>query len=400
MNQPADAVAVIACPVCGSSECRPLVGARDVPVIACLFAFSREEALASPRGDIELVACANCDHVYNQAFAAEKLSYTGAYENTLGFSRRHRAHMEAKVDRLIAQHDLRDKVIVEIGCGSADMLRYLCKAGANRGIGYDPSQHTVAPEIVGAGSVEIVGMSFDDATFGAKIDVVCSQHVLEHLPQPIETLRKARELLVWGGLAYIEVPNADSIFRDMNIWDLTYEHVSYFSQESLARALANSGFSILRLNSSFGDQYLEAEAEATALTERTSTQSAVPSDFLSAFPDRYRQTIDDWRRRLADWRSDDRKVVLWGAGTKAAAFLNILAPNATECIEYVIDINPRKTDRFIPGTGQQIKQPVFLKRYRPDVVVVMNPEYIGEIEEQIRSLPVRCELVTATAPFA
>ncbi len=397
MDHSANDVVGISCPVCGSSDRYPLVGARDVPIVACQFAFSREQALANPCGDIELVACADCGHVYNQAFVAEKLSYTSGYENTLGFSRHHRAHIEANVDRLIAQHDLRHKTVVEIGCGSADMLRYLCKAGGNRGIGYDPSQHSAAPEAVGAGSVEIIGMSFDDVTLGAKIDAVCSQHVLEHLARPIETLRKARELLVWGGLAYIEVPNADSIFRDMNIWDLTYEHVSYFSPASLYRALTDSGFSVLRLNSSFGGQYLDAEAEPAAAKERTHDSSVIAFDFLRTFSDRYGRAIDEWRGRLADWRRSSRKVVLWGAGAKAVTFLNILAPGATECIDYIIDINPRKANRFIPGTGQEIKQPAFLKSYRPDIVIVMNPEYVGEIETQIRRLSVRSELVTATA---
>lgn len=396
MDQTTQDTGVLSCPVCGGLDHHSLVSARDVPIIACLFAFSYEQALASPRGDIELVVCDDCGHVYNRLFAEDKLTYTGAYENTLGFSRRHRAYVETKVENLIVQHDLRNKVVVEIGCGAAHMLRHLCRAGANRGIGYDPSRESVPPEPVGPGSVEIIGASFDDVNLDTKIDVVCSQHVLEHLPHPVDTLRKARDLLVWGGLALIEVPNADSIFRDMNIWDLTYEHISYFSPRSLNRALTDGGFSILRMDTGFGDQYLVAEAEAADFPEPDASQEIPAPDIISTFPERYGQAIAAWQRRLEEWRADSRKVVLWGAGTKAVAFLNILAPAGAEQIEYVIDINPRKAGRFIPGTGQEIKEPVFLKRYRPDVVIVMNPEYVDEIEAQVRALSLGCEVMTAT----
>jgi hypothetical protein len=52
-------------------------------------------------------------------------------------------------------------------------------------------------------------------------------------------------------------------------------------------------------------------------------------------------------------------------------------------IEYVVDINPHRHGRFIPGTGQQIVAPSFLKDYQPDQVIAMNPVYLREIEEEL-----------------
>lgn len=50
---------------------------------------------------------------------------------------------------------------------------------------------------------------------------------------------------------------------------------------------------------------------------------------------------------------------------------------------------------FITGTGQQIVAPTFLQRYRPAVIIVMNPIYVPEIQQMIHALGVNAELVGA-----
>jgi hypothetical protein len=45
------------------------------------------------------------------------------------------------------------------------------------------------------------------------------------------------------------------------------------------------------------------------------------------------------------------------------------------------------------GTGQEIVAPEFLKRYRPDVVIVMNPVYCNEIQQDLDRMGVTAELM-------
>jgi len=62
-------------------------------------------------------------------------------------------------------------------------------------------------------------------------------------------------------------------------------------------------------------------------------------------------------------------------------------------IEYVIDINTRKHGKFIPGTGQKIVPPEFLREYRPDVAIVMNPIYKNEIQQTLDQLGLSTQLM-------
>ena len=83
--------------------------------------------------------------------------------------------------------------------------------------------------------------------------------------------------------------------------------------------------------------------------------------------------------------------MIWGAGTKGVTFLNAVGESG---IEYAVDLNPRKHLSFIPGTGQQVVSPSFLREYRPDVVLVMNPIYRDEIEDQALGVGIAPEVLT------
>lgn len=71
-------------------------------------------------------------------------------------------------------------------------------------------------------------------------------------------------------------------------------------------------------------------------------------------------------------------MVIWGAGARAVALLNLLKIQPNE-MQYVVDINPKKWGAFVPGTGQEIVGPHLLLQYRPEIILVMNPQYIHEI---------------------
>jgi hypothetical protein len=40
----------------------------------------------------------------------------------------------------------------------------------------------------------------------------------------------------------------------------------------------------------------------------------------------------------------------------------------------------------MPGTGQKIVAPDFLKTYQPETVIVMNPIYQQEIQQELRHM--------------
>jgi SAM-dependent methyltransferase len=382
------------CLVCGARSLEPLISIPGVPTLCNRLCASEAEAANAPRGNISLSYCPECGHVVNSAFDPARVDYDGRFENTLTFSPRYREYAQVTADRVIERYGLRGKRIVEIGCGNGDFLRLLCGAG-NHGEGYDPSQPTSRWE-VGRGSVEVIGRNFaaEDAR-GA--DFVCCRHVLEHLPEPMALLGQLRENFEVSNdtVVFFEVPNGLFTLDRLGIWDIIHEHVSYFMPSSLVRAFHRAGFGVCRTESAFDDQYLWVEARIDGQMSSSDLPKR-PSDALyNSFSTRFADKVIQWRRRIEESRSFGRQVAIWGAGAKGVMFLNLLRVTAGSGIDWVVDINPRKQGHFVPLMGQRIVGPDHLLQNPPDLLVVMNPEYEGEIQQTIENMGIRCEVMNA-----
>jgi hypothetical protein len=85
--------------------------------------------------------------------------------------------------------------------------------------------------------------------------------------------------------------------------------------------------------------------------------------------------------------------VIWGGGSKGVSFLTTLGIG--EEIGYAVDVNPFKQEKFMAGTGHRVVSPEFLRGYRPDLVIAMNPIYLPEIGSQLSSLGIDAELIGA-----
>jgi hypothetical protein len=87
--------------------------------------------------------------------------------------------------------------------------------------------------------------------------------------------------------------------------------------------------------------------------------------------------------------------VLWGGGSKGVSFLTTLG--LTEEIASVVDINPYKQGKFMPGTGHAVIGPKALVNQPPDLVIVMNPIYVAEVASSLNELGLKPE-ITALSP--
>jgi hypothetical protein len=63
------------------------------------------------------------------------------------------------------------------------------------------------------------------------------------------------------------------------------------------------------------------------------------------------------------------------------AFLSTL--KIRDEIDFVVDINPHRQGKYLAGSGKQIVPPAFLREYRPETVIVMNPIYCDEIRAEL-----------------
>ncbi len=382
------------CPVCENGKTALLLEIPNAPVFCNQICASRDEALAAPLASIELSFCGNCGHLFNSVFAPEKMDYNPDYENSLHFSPRFQAYADDLAAGLIRRYGLRDKLILEIGCGQGDFLKALCSMAPNRGLGFDPGYQGARDPDPAGSCVTILPEGFSETRASRDAALICCRHCLEHIARPIPFLEMVRKAAGEDAKVpvFFEVPNVLYTLRDGGIWDILYEHCGYFSPASLTRAFTRAGFQVEEVAETFDGQFLTLHgrpANGPGPGPGPDPPAASLEGLVAEFSSLYRDKVELWKTRLERWKRDGKKVVVWGAGTKGTMFLNTLGRSGA--VQQVVDVNPRKHGRFVAGTGQVIIPPQDLAADPPQVILVMNPIYRAEIGESVRKIGLEVE---------
>jgi Methyltransferase domain/C-methyltransferase C-terminal domain len=386
------------CTACGSSSVSGLFEIRDIPIYCNIPQPNRDAALNVPKDAIDLGYCEDCGHLLNLGYDSKKIDYVPGYENSLDYSPRFREYAASLANRLVERYDVRGKQVIEIACGRGEFLKMLCRFGGNRGYGFDPSYS-------GDGccdeGITLVRDYYSKRYGHYDVALVCCRHALEHIPKPIEFLSDLRETLKGKHYVhvYFEVPNSLHTLKNLSVWDLIYEHCSYFSRCSLTAAFSASGFAVEEVAEEYGGQFLGIWAHTPMLDEDLTQQNSSCaervglSEYVRKFEKKFHSKVESWARRLSLLSAAGERAVIWGAGSKGVTFLNIL--NVHDVIEYVVDVNPHKKGLFVPGAGQTIVDPEFLREYRPETVIIMNSIYRDEIKRILREMGLRPKLLVA-----
>jgi len=389
------------CPVCGESEMTGFFRTTGAPVFCNVLWPTARSALAAPRSTINLAFCEGCGLIYNTAFDPLLLKYTEEYENSLNFSPRFQHYAEELALRLVERYQLYGKDIVEIGCGQGDFLSLLTEAGGNRGLGFDPSYDASKAMTRAGAGVSILPELYSELHAAYPADLVCCRHVLEHIAQPLGFMQSVRRAVGerTGTVVFFEVPNALYTLQRLSVWDIIYEHCSYFTPRSLQELFLRAEFDPSDVLEQFEGQYLtiEARARQTQPQEPVAVPEMDIAEVCLDFEDSCNAKMNLWRQIIRRQHEDNRRLVVWGAGAKGVTFLNMLNV-PTAAVEYVVDVNPRKHGRYVPGTAQQIVPPSFLQSYRPHAVIIMNSIYRGEIEQLLTEMGLGAEIILAHEP--
>jgi SAM-dependent methyltransferase len=329
------------------------------------------------RGELDLLICEVCGFVFNQAFDLSRLSYGEDYDNTQSCSAYFDDYLDGLVQDMVEHQGVRNCTIVEVGCGKGHFLKKLVSyPGANNiGYGFDPSYEGPLTDL--EGRLQFRTCYYDKSCADIAADVVVCRHVIEHVPKPIEILRSVRAALALSPKArvFFETPCVEWILRQRVIWDFFYEHCSLFTAQSLGLAFRRAGFAVERVGHIFGGQYLWLGARVGEVDDALPTVGETIC-LATAYAADEKKLRDAWLERLRDLRRNG-KVALWGAGAKGATFANLVDQHCA-LIDCVVDLNPNKQGRFIPGTGHPIVAPNDLANRGVRNAVLMNPNYREE----------------------
>lgn len=383
------------CPSCTSDATSRFFHSAGVPCLDAVVMKDRAAALAVPRGDLDLALCRDCGLVFNAAFDPEQVPYDANYESTQAASPTFNAFHAELADTLIAACMPNGGHAVEIGCGQGEFLELLAERGGVRGTGYDPAYRgqPVHPLVHIQPRLFLGEEDLDD------VDLVLCKMTLEHIIDVAGMLGDLRRSLGDRPTkVFFMIPDFGRVMERRTFWDISYEHCTYYTPGSLARAFRRSGFAPLEIGRVYGGQYLTILAEpgdaaSPALPEEES--AAVTVAAVDRFATLLSQSVDEWRGRIAAWDREGKGLVIWGGGAKTVNFLSLLGDGAMPLA--AVDINPRKHGTFLPGSGLAIVPPTAIQALGAGRILLMNPIYFDEVSADLKALGVAAPLLNIEA---
>ncbi len=322
---------------------------EQLPIFQNRMYDSEEEAKACPTGDIRLVEDQLTGLVYNAAFLPDLMVYDARYQNEQAVSSFFQDHLEQVAN--IVEKTMGKNSIVEVGCGKGFFLEKLLQTGFDV-TGFDPTYEGSNPRVI---------KRYFEPGIGVHADGIVLRHVLEHIQDPVAFLSQLRESNGGNGKIYIEVPCFDWICDHHAWFDIFYEHVNYFRISDFDRIFET----VIESGHLFGGQYLYVVAELSSI--------------------RVPKFCEEKRVRFpADFNGEivaSEHAAIWGGASKGAIFA-LLRSRAGHQINTVIDINPAKQGKYLPGTGLKVQSPEDGLADLPEgsIIYVMNSNYLQEIK--------------------
>lgn len=332
---------------------------HNVPIFQNKVYPSAELALSAEKGEVELVQSLTSSFVFNRAFAPHIMNYDIHYQNEQSNSDVFKNHL-LNVLQLLKSFGIENKKVVEVGCGKGVFFDMMFSEGVNCW-GFDPTYE--------GDNDRIKKEYFDETQKGIVADVIVMRHTLEHIPKPFSFLHTIAKANDYRGFLFVEVPTFDWIVNKNAFWDIFYEHCNYFTEQSLGCMFEDAV-----TGNYFGGQYIYLWADLSKIRNTIPANLKFTKFDISAFNNK----TEEYKTVLKKSGS----FAVWGAGAKGSTFLNLL-DTERKAVQYVIDINPAKQNKFIAGTGHPIFSPGILLKQPVENILIMNENYTDEINRQI-----------------
>jgi SAM-dependent methyltransferase len=372
-----------ACPGCFHSSPGDQFFLPQMPVVLNYRCSSSAEARNVARRDIRLRECRHCGLIYNEVLDRMAISYDEGYENSQAHSPKFVETCRQTARNLAAGRVDEKSVVLEVGCGKGDFLKMLCDQFSCKGIGYDTSCEFSG--VTAEGRVTFFQRYVTAEDIQENLDLIVCRHVVEHVPDIRDFLCLLRDLAVKGGqpVVYLETPAFEWIVDHQAFWDVFYEHCNYFTMPALRYLAESVGFKVLNHQRIFGGQYQSLELCVPSSTVVIPTGVAPGSEpLLLAFAQGVSSACHNLEENLRS-AGAGRNWMIWGAGAKGVTLANTLTnlPPA-----FIIDSNPAKQGRFIPGTGTPVIAPSALRSHQPSLIYVANSNYLPEIRRTLEDM--------------
>jgi nucleoside-diphosphate-sugar epimerase/quercetin dioxygenase-like cupin family protein/SAM-dependent methyltransferase len=379
------------CRVCNNNNLTRIVSLGYQPFANNLLIKINEKYKSYP---LELNLCEKC---YNC-----QLSYTAdpkkLFSNYLYLSSTSTSFVDhfkkaAKKYKKILKLNLEDQII-DIGSNDGVALKAFKELGFNNILGVEPAKNLV--KIANDKGIKTIqGFLNNDLIkkINIKANLILASNVFAHADNIQEISDCIFSLLKKNGVLIIEVQYLLNTLIDCSFDNIYHEHVNYWSILSLNNFFKNQKakiFKIEKINTHGGSirVYISKNSKIkidTSVKKLLDKEIKAGINKLNIY-EKFKQKIFDKRKKIRNnirvIKKSKKTIIGYGSPAKATTALNFY--NISKEIDYIIDDNPLKNNKYIPGAKILIKNQKNKKK--TDYLLVLAWNFYNEIKKNNKNL--------------
>lgn len=386
------------CRCTGDDNLKPVISLGLSPLANNLINSPNESIELYP---LEMVYCPeshNCQ--LSHVVPAEKMFDNYLYVSST--AKTFRDHFENASKKYISKYSLdMNSLVVDIGSNDGIAL-YPFKNENIRVVGIEPANNIA--KIANDKGIDTINDYFNSETVDlilhkyGNADIVTASNVFAHADDLKSITQNVFRVLKQSGTFIIEVQYILDTIKDLTFDNIYHEHVNYWSVTSLNNFFNKLGYSIVdvehvdthggsirvyiqdlvesgeSVNSSVME-FLEREKNFGLLDYKTYLKFATDVENVK------KNVI----KNINELKSKNYKLVGYGSPAKATTSLNYFGITSKE-IDYIIEDNKLKYNKYIPGVNIPIYSKDKLNSEFPDVIIVMAWNFIDYIKDNNKDL--------------
>ena len=309
-------------------------------------------------------------------------------------------HCQDYANRAIKRLDLdTNKQVIEIASNDGCLLSFF-KEKEIPVLGIEPAANIAkkaeASEIPTINKFFNSQLAQELASTQKQADLLIGNNVLAHVPNLNDFIVSLKIILKPKGVITLEFPSLLELMEHNQFDTIYHEHFSYFSYLTIEKIFTHHGLSLFDVEElkthggSFriyiqhqenSDNYVSGNIARIKLREKNHGLDKL--DSYHSFSKKIKETKYLLHQFLTKIKQSGKSIAAYGAPAKGNTLLNYCGIG-TDLIDYTVDINPHKQERFLPGTHIPIFHPDKIKTTKPDYLLILPWNIKNEIMEQMK----------------
>jgi nucleoside-diphosphate-sugar epimerase len=376
------------CRCCGSTKLKRVISLGFMPLANNLIDDKKENYETYP---LELNYCSECyncqlSYVVNPNKMFDNYLYVSSTASTF------RKHFQDAAKKYIEKFKLKkEDFIIDIGSNDGVALKPFVEEGYNNILGIEPAKNLST--IANNNKIRTLNSYFDRSVLreiNNKASLILASNVFAHTDTIDEMTETIKKILTDQGVLIIEIQYLINTLKDLSFDNIYHEHVNYWSLHSLITFFKRHNLEIFdaeKINTHGGSLrvYISKKGSkkvSNELKKILEEEKEFGIQNFIIFEDFEKNVQKIKKNVLANIKiikSKYKKIIAYGAPAKASTALNFFG--ISSFIEYVIEDNELKHDKYIPGTQLQIINKKKVSQKKIDCVLVMAWNFFDYIKK-------------------